>query len=58
MQPFPKFVGALAVVVAALAGVGHEALVNVFGVWAANAIPVASAVIAAFAHSLTGTGGK
>lgn len=58
MQPFPKFIGALAVVIAAVAGVGHEVLVTLFGEWGAAAIPLASAVIAALSHSLTGTGGK
>jgi len=58
MAPFPKFVGALAVIVAAVAGVGHDTLVTLFGVWGAAAIPVAAAVLAAFSHSLTGTGGK
>jgi hypothetical protein len=58
MQPFPKFIGALAVVIAALAGVGHDTLATLFGAWAATAIPAASAVIAALSHSLTGTGGK
>ena len=56
MQPFPKRVGAVAVVVAALAGVGHDTLVEVFGTWGAHAIPVLSAVLAALSHSLTGTG--
>lgn len=58
MQPFPKNVAVLAVVLAALAGVGHDQLAQVFGTWAANAIPVFSVVLAALSHSLTGTGGK
>jgi hypothetical protein len=58
MAPFPKFIGALAVVIAALAGVGHDTLATLFGAWGAAAIPVAAAVLAALSHSLTGTGGK
>lgn len=58
MAPFPKFIGALAVVIAAVAGVGHDVLVTLLGASIAKAVPVLSAVLAALSHSLTGTGGK
>ena len=58
MTPFPKFIGALAVVIAAVAGVGHDVLVTLVGVTVAKAIPVLSAALAALSHSLTGKGGK
>lgn len=56
--PFPKMVGAFAVVIAAVAGVGHEHLVTLFGKQVAAAIPVVAAMLAALSHSLTGNGGQ
>jgi hypothetical protein len=56
--PLPKWVGVAGVALSAIAAIGHDQLVEVFGKWLANFIPVLAAVMAAVSHSLNGTGGK
>lgn len=56
-KPLPKWVGVAGVALSAVAAIGHDQLVVVFGKWLAAFIPVLAAVMAAVSHSLGGKGG-
>lgn len=55
-KPLPKWVGVAGVALSAVAAIGHDQLVVVFGKYVANLIPVLAAVLAAVSHSLGGDG--
>jgi hypothetical protein len=57
-KPLPKWVGVAGVALSAVAAIGHDQLVEVFGKWLASVIPIVAAVMAAVSHSLGGSGGK
>ena len=57
-RPLPKWVGVAGVALSAVAAIGHDQLVVVFGKYVANLIPVLAAVMAAVSHSLGGKGGE
>lgn len=57
-KPLPKWVGVAGVALSAIAAIGHEQLVTVFGTWGAAFVPVLAAIMAAVSHSLGGDGGK
>lgn len=55
-KPLPKWVGVAGVALSAIAAIGHDQLVVVFGKWLASLIPILAAVMAAVSHSLGGKG--
>ncbi len=57
-KPLPKWVGVAGVALSAVAAIGHDQLVTVFGKWLASLIPILAAVMAAVSHSLGGKGGN